>query len=842
MVSGRNLQLVRYRLATTWRGRRAGYLTLVLLLALLGGLAMGSVAAARRTQSSYPVLLASTNPDDIGVISALDNPAVGNGRGYNAPLIAKIKGQPGVLSVASSPGLDMAPLKPDGAPVSNHYLPIAAGNASGSVDGEGFSVDRLAVISGVLPSVSSVHDFVTLPSAAHAFGFHLGEVIPMAIYTNAQTEEPGFGTPTVRPYRRIDMRLVGLAMPAPTLVHDDVDVTTELGYFTPALTRQLLGCCNNYTATSVRVRPGHLHQVLAELKKVVPPGLPIIASTNGPAITKAERAIKPESIAIGVFGGIAGLAALLVVGQTIGRQLRRRAEESDILRALGGEPAAIAWDSMAGFVGALALGALGATVVAVALSPLAPLGPVRPVYPYAGVSFDWTVLGWGTAALLGALGALALLLAFRSLPHRVARRGVRMPTEREPLVSRVVGFFNLRPPAAAGLRFALEPGSGRNTVPVRSAILGTTLALVAVVATVTFGSSLDRLVSTPALYGWNWNYSLYSGGGDIPAHTATTLLDRDPDVAAYTGAFFATLPIDGQPVPVMATGADPPVQPPILSGHRMDGPGQIVLGPLTLAALHKKVGDTVSVGPVAAVGKTQPAVRLRIVGTATMPAVGGGGGGGHLEMGSGALLSASIVPAILKNPFNDPLPGPNAYFIDVKPGVDPAAARRSLEAMVDPLTNTANFGVLLLDVLRPAEIVNYHALGTTPAILGAALGAGALAALALTLFASVRRRRRDLALLKTLGFTRRQTATTVAWQANVAVLVGMVAGIPLGIVAGRILWDAFAREINAVPVPVVPVVPVVLVGIGALVLANAISYLPGRIAARTPTAVLLRTE
>jgi len=211
-------------------------------------------------------------------------------------------------------------------------------------------------------------------------------------------------------------------------------------------------------------------------------------------------------------------------------------------------------------------------------------------------------------------------------------------------------------------------------------------------------------------------------------------------------------------------------------------------------------------------------------------------------MGSGALLSASIVPAILKNPFNDPLPGPNAYFIDVKPGVDPAAARRSLEAMVDPLTNTANFGVLLLDVLRPAEIVNYHTLGTTPAILGAALGAGALAALALTLFASVRRRRRDLALLKTLGFTRRQTATTVAWQANVAVLVGMVAGIPLGIVAGRILWDAFAREINAVPVPVVPVVPVVLVGIGALVLANAISYLPGRIAARTPTAVLLRTE
>lgn len=43
------------------------YLTLVLLIGLLGGVAMGSVAAARRTQSSYATFLASTSPSDLGL-------------------------------------------------------------------------------------------------------------------------------------------------------------------------------------------------------------------------------------------------------------------------------------------------------------------------------------------------------------------------------------------------------------------------------------------------------------------------------------------------------------------------------------------------------------------------------------------------------------------------------------------------------------------------------------------------------------------------------------------------------------------------------------------------------
>ena len=133
-------------------------------------------------------------------------------------------------------------------------------------------------------------------------------------------------------------------------------------------------------------------------------------------------------------------------------------------------------------------------------------------------------------------------------------------------------------------------------------------------------------------------------------------------------------------------------------------------------------------------------------------------------------------------------------------------------------------------------------MGTTPAILGASLGAAALAALGLTLFASVRRRRRDLAVLKILGFTRSQLSAVVAWQSNVAVAIGSIVGIPVGITLGRVLWELFAQEINAVPSPAVPVVPIVLIAFGSLLLANLVAAVPGRIAARTPAALVLRTE
>jgi hypothetical protein len=149
---------------------------------------------------------------------------------------------------------------------------------------------------------------------------------------------------------------------------------------------------------------------------------------------KAERAIRPEAIALGVFGVIAGLAALLIAGQAIGRQLRLRADDLPVLRALGTSPSMIAAEGLIGIGASVVIGALLAVAVAIGLSPLAPIGVVRPVYPDPGVAFDWTVLAPGVR-----------------LPGRrpgwVRHRG-GPPTEPAPR----------RPAAAAGRRTRTWPG------------------------------------------------------------------------------------------------------------------------------------------------------------------------------------------------------------------------------------------------------------------------------------------------------------------------------------------------------------------------------------------------
>jgi hypothetical protein len=79
--------------------------------------------------------------------------------------------------------------------------------------------------------------------------------------------------------------------------------------------------------------------------------------------------------------------------------------------------------------------------------------------------------------------------------------------------------------------------------------------------------------------------------------------------------------------------------------------------------------------------------------------------------------------------------------------------------------------------------------------------------------ASVGRRRRNLALLKALGFT-----------------------------LGRWLWELFAPSIYTVPDAPVPVLSLLLVAGAVFVLGNAVAALPGAYAARTPAALLLRAE
>jgi putative ABC transport system permease protein len=106
---------------------------------------------------------------------------------------------------------------------------------------------------------------------------------------------------------------------------------------------------------------------------------------------------------------------------------------------------------------------------------------------------------------------------------------------------------------------------------------------------------------------------------------------------------------------------------------------------------------------------------------------------------------------------------------------------------------------------------------------------------------SVSRRRREVGLLKVLGFVNRQIASSVAWQGTTLAVVGIVIGVPLGIVTGGAVWRTFAANLGAVPVSVVPIWLVVGLAAGVIVAANLLAIAPALTAARTKPGQLLRT-
>ena len=838
-----------YRFRATIGRRWGGYLALIVLVGAVGGLAMGSIAAGRRTQSSYPTFLASTNPSDLNV--AVYNPATNGGPGPN--LATTLSRLPGVKRVRTVVAPQIVPLARNGAPRLNTLNLVST---LGSLDGEFYAQDRLATTSGRLADPARADEIMMTASAARLLGIHLGEVVPLGMYVPSQMGLPGFGTAKVPPVLRVRAKLVGIVTLNNQVVQDDIDQAYGFTIVTPALLRQVVakspeeGSPEGY---GLQLLPRQsVTAVEQEVVKAIPQQLTYEFHVTSRVVTEVELANKPESVALGAFGAIAGLVALVLGTQAVARQLRWDNEGRRVLRALGASPIAAAGDGLIGVVVAVLLGAALALIVAVALSPLAPLGPVRPVYPKGGIAFDWTVLGIGVTVLFVGLALAAAAISYRSAPSRDSR--LQAAPIRRSSVTRVTETAGVPVAGAVGVRFALQKGRGSSSVPVRSALLGTVLAVALLVGTLTFASGLHTLVSSPALYGWNWSYMLNPSNSVPPA--ALKLLDDDRDISAWSGiAAYTSAELDGQTVPFLISYPRATVAPPILSGHGLEGNDQVVLGNETLAVLNKHVGDTVtlSIGSPKSAPVYVPPTRLRIVGSATFPAVGYSSFvADHTSMGIGALISTAALPAtFLKAASNkDPtLNGPQLVFVRLRPGVSAAAGLASLEHIAavankilaaDP--NAAGNNVTVLGVQRPVQIVNYRTIGSTPVLLAAGLALGAIIALALTLLASVRHRRRDLALLKALGFRPRQLAAVVAWQSSVTVLIGVIVGLPLGIIIGRQLWTLFARNINAVPDPTVPALAVTIVGIGALVFANVIAALPGQFAARTPTALVLRAE
>ncbi|HVB71245.1 MAG TPA: FtsX-like permease family protein [Acidimicrobiales bacterium] len=841
------LHVTWYRYRATFARQLSAYLAVVLLIGLLGGVAMASVAAARRTQSSYPIFLAGTDASTL-TMSVFHTAGIG-GPGQNiAPAIRRL---PDVSHVVSALIPKIAPLTVAGAPRLNT---VASINTAGSLDGMMSHQDRLAVFGGRTWDQRRANEIVMTSGAAQQLGYHVGEVIPFGVYTNAQTTFPGFGTPRVKPTLELHLRLVALATFNTQLVQDDIDRTYGFIFMDRALTERLARVVPDQLTPALygiqlKNGPRGLATVERQLIGLVPRGDIYEFHVTSTVTHEVELAIKPESVALGAFGAIAALACLVLVAQAISRLIRRGDQDRRVMRALGASPRASVIEGVVGALAAVGTGTVLALGVAVLLSPLAPLGPVRAVFPDRGFNADATVLGVGAAVLLVGLSLFTLVRSLREVqrgsarPSLLAGRGAHL-SERAPVTLLPVA-------ATVGIHFAVDPGRGRATVPVRSVIGGTILAVAMVVATLTFASGFSTLISRPPLYGWNWNYLLNPSNNVPPA--AIAALSHDPSVAAWSGADYTDIEIDNHEVPILMQRVGAKVTPPTLSGHGLRTRHQIVMGAATLALLHKKVGDSVevSLGSPKNKGYYLAPTKLTIVGTATLPAVGYASFvAEHTAMGTGALLPVNFSHINFSSGGSDPnLNGPELVFVRTRTGVSAAVARAGLDRVARVANQVLNHdkhsvgnSVSVLGVLRPVQIVNYRSVGSTPVLLATGLALGGILALGVTLASSVRRRRRDLALLKTLGFTHRQLSSAIAWQASTTAGVGVLLGVPLGVLIGRELWTLFARSINAVPDPTVPALSVLLVAAGALAFANVVAALPGRSAARTSAALVLRAE
>ncbi|MGC2485630.1 MAG: FtsX-like permease family protein [Acidimicrobiales bacterium] len=840
-MRGHSLRVASYWLRTNFARRWSNYLTVTLIIGLLGGVSIGSLTAARRTESSFTVFLKHTNPSDISLLLYAPN---------ETKLLSRL---PHVKHVETmSYNVFALPAGKAGAP---RQLPaFASGDVVpiGSLNGEYFNQDKPAVVEGRMANPRRANQFVLTTVAARLLGWHVGQSIPMYFYTTAQTQLPGIGTAKVKPTLRLTMHLVGTVVFNNEVVLDEVDRYPTFMLFTPKLTRQFAAAGVDYDDYAMQLQQGarDVPAVEREIIADLPKGTSYQFHVTSVVTGQVDRSIEPEAIALGVFGLITLLATLVIAGSLVARVLQSDEDDMETLRALGGSPAMMMSTRLLGVLGAVVAGAVLSVVAAILLSPFSPIGPVRAVYPDRGISFDWHALGFGFVALVIVLGVLALVLARR---HSLRTSGARRAIPVSSRAARFVTIAGLPLTAVVGVRFALEPGRRRDAAPVRSALLGAVVAVTIVVATLTFGSSLNTLISHPALYGWNWNYALTSSSGSVPS-AATSLLNGDPYVKAWSPSSFPNIQIDGVTVPVLAMPPHSKVTPPLLSGHEVDAGNQIVLGEATMQELHKKIGDTV----IASYGTPRDAPIylhgvLTIVGTATLPAV-GNPQNLHVSMGTGGIVSNLVESSAMRKALASPYPtlnGPPMVFVRLRYGVSIPKALSSLKKIATAgnlaFTKVPDGGgdgdsVVVLPVQYPAEIENYRSIGAIPDVLALALAVGAVAALAITLVASVRRRRRDLALLRTFGFTRRQLMSTIAWQASVAGVIGIVLGLPLGILTGRSLWIVFARYIDAVPQPTVPLLSMIVVVVASLVLANLVAAMPGRNAARTSTAQVLRGE
>jgi hypothetical protein len=801
--------LARAELRAKWRG----WLVAALLVGLAGGVVLTTVAGARRTDTAYARLLASSRAAD-AIISPQNT---GIPSYYDA--VAKL---PGVDVVAPTVGL----------------VGMAAGDGNfgmlldGSTDARlGRIVERPKITDGRMYDPTLKDEAVADRYVAGQFHLHAGSVLHLLV---GPSSPAGFDFAHATP---VTIRIVGIGVTREDVVPVNALAAQGNLLVTPALIRSVNPDIYAFDGAFVRLKKGATVGDLGRQAQALIPQYPetggqLFVADEHQQAAQVRHAIHPQAVALALFGLLVGLTALLIIGQVLARQVFVASADHPILRALGLSRAQLAAVGLVEVGVTLAVGAVMALLIGTALSPLTPIGPARIAEPNSGLAVNWAIFGLGALAIV-VVFTLRLALPIWRLAGQHTRTEGGMPAggaERPSRILEVLTLTGAPVSATVGARLALEPGRGRTAVPIRSALAGTTVAVAAVAAAFTFGTNLVRLVNTPRLYGQAWQIAVDAQFGKIAQRDVETFLRQQRGVSGWTFGNHGDAIIAGHDVATIGiTRAEGPAMfPTLLEGRAPRAPDEIVLGSKTLSRTHRQLGQTVT---VAIQGEDTPRT-MRVVGRAVFPFF-GKGSFTPTGLGDGAaMLDAGSNPG-----------GYNFVLVGMVHGpaenADTARFAQNLKATGQC---PADQGCGAVTTQRPADVNNYARIQGTPRALAGVMALLAVATVTHLLVTSIRRRRRDLAVLKTLGFVRRQVSAAVAWQATIFVALALVVGLPVGVAAGRLTWQFFATRLGVAPDSNVPVLAVLVSIPVALAIANAVAAAPGWVAGRLRPAPVLRTE
>ncbi len=779
-----------------WRQRWRSFVIVTLLAGLAGGVALAALAGSRRADTAPARLEEQLKTPNLWVTTE-ESPS--------PELIRDAARLPGVEVARHEVLLAVAP-------ADRGLVPLVDGVGLAEPITAGDDRSDALIVEGRPADPSQADELVVNEAMRDALHAEIGDRFSLVSLTpeQAQTleEEREFPSPA-GPTQ--DVTLVGVARAA-----QDVSDLPELTlYLTPAYYERHGRAIFRREWVGLRVDEDHLPGIEDRVRSLF--GDDAVIDPVEDVASRIEGGLAVEVNGLRAFSLAAAVAGVVALGQALARQAGIMAEQHPARRALGMTSRQLIASAVTVALPVAAGGALLAVAGAVAGGPLTITGLARQAEPDSGPWFDAVMVPdamvVGLVVVTLAAGTAALAGARRPADQRVA----------QARRTRGAGFLaGLRPPVAVGARMALETRRGPTALPSRAALVGVTVGVAAVVATLVFGGRVDHLLASPNLWGANYD-AIVTTLGDLSSIEPTAeRIAREPDVEAV--ALFDSLDLvvhaaDRQSHVEAITlwareGAIPPV---LAQGRAPAAPDEVALGDEVLDRLLLNVGDTLEVD------RDGEEVTLRVVGRHLQPA--------EDDANSGMLLAPEGFEALKGDE------GDHGVLVRFAPDVDTGTALARLRDAVGD-----QFDVTGASDDAPSNVDKLDELGALPAVLASFLALLAVIAVAHAVVSTPRRRRHDLAVLRVLGFVGAQMRSTMRWQALTVTSVGLLVGVPSGIIAGRRIWSGLAGAIGVVDdwsFPWLTVVITVPVALGVAVL---LAILPGRAAARVPPGRVLRAR